>query len=351
MHKNAQGFSLIEALITLLVLSVGMLGLGQLQARLWAGAGDLHALAGAYLLGENLLEISPLTWLPASTGQNLAKQSEPAIVVRLCELLRQYGAERLAQMPGEPEQTRDRHCRYFHRLLAPDAVLFGDLGFLGAFNAVLKERGVSARVAVEAGISMGWERYVGSQGAVIGIDAYVVDVEVDISAGLPSFTTVGLPEAAVKESKERVMSAIKNSGYIFPNKKVSINLASADVREEGSAFDLPMAIGIIAATGQTAREDFDDYVVLGELSLDGRVKPVRGSLPMALAAKEAGYKAIMVPYDNGREASVVKEIDVLPVESLSQVVSYLRGFSRLDPQTTDISAIFEKDGHFFDTGG
>lgn len=122
--------------------------------------------------------------------------------------------------------------------------------------------------------------------AVLGIDAYVVEVEADITPVLPAFATVGLPNEAVKESKERVMSAIKNSGYIFPNKKVTINLAPADVRKEGSAFDLPMAIGIIAATGQTARDNFDEYVILGELSLDGSLRSIRGTLCMALHARE-----------------------------------------------------------------
>ena len=183
-------------------------------------------------------------------------------------------------------------------------------------------------------------------GAVLGIDAYRVEVEVDINPGLPTFATVGLPEAAVKESKERVKSAIGNSGYRFPDDRITVNLAPADIKKEGTGFDLPIALGILAATGIIPQRTISRYLILGELSLDGRVKAVRGSLPMALAAREAGYKAIMVPYDNGREASVVTGIDVLPVESLSQVVSFLRGFSELKPWKTDISAIFEKDGKF-----
>ena len=182
--------------------------------------------------------------------------------------------------------------------------------------------------------------------AVLGIDAYRVEVEVDINSGLPTFTTVGLPEASVKESKERVKSAISNSGYRFPDDRITVNLAPADIKKEGTGFDLPIALGILVATGIIPQKIISQYLILGELSLDGRVKAVRGSLPMALAAKEAGYKAIMVPYDNGREASVVGDIDVLPVQTLSEVVSYLRGFSELEPQQTDISAIFEKDGQF-----
>ena len=182
--------------------------------------------------------------------------------------------------------------------------------------------------------------------AVLGIDAYRVEVEIDINSGLPTFTTVGLPETAVKESKERVKSAISNSGYRFPDDRITVNLAPADIKKEGTGFDLPIALGILAATGIVPQEKISRYLILGELSLDGRVKAVRGSLPMALAARKAGYKAIMVPYDNGREASVVNDIDVLPVQTLSQVVSFLRGFSELQPQKTDIAAIFEKDGHF-----
>jgi magnesium chelatase family protein len=182
--------------------------------------------------------------------------------------------------------------------------------------------------------------------AVLGIDAYRVEVEVDIKDGLPTFTTVGLPEASVKESKERVKSAISNSGYRFPDDRITVNLAPADIKKEGTGFDLPIALGILAATGIIPHKAISRYLILGELSLDGRVKPVKGSLPMALAAREAGYNAIMVPFENSREASVVSDIDVLPVQTLSEVVSFLRGFSEIKPQKTDISAIFDSDGHF-----
>jgi len=182
--------------------------------------------------------------------------------------------------------------------------------------------------------------------AVLGIDAYRVEVEVDITSGLPTFTTVGLPETSVKESKERVKSAISNSGYRFPDDRITVNLAPADIKKEGTGFDLPIALGILAATGIIPQKMISRYLILGELSLDGRVKAVKGSLPMALAAKEAGYKTIIVPYENGGEASVVKDIDVLPVQTLSQVVAYLRGFSQLEPQKTDTCAIFEKDSQF-----
>ena len=182
--------------------------------------------------------------------------------------------------------------------------------------------------------------------AVLGIDAYRVEVEVDISSGLPSFATVGLPEASVKESRERVKSAITNSGYRFPDDRITVNLAPADIKKEGTGFDLPIALGILAATGVVPQEMVSRYLVLGELSLDGRVKPVRGSLPMALSARQAGHLAIIVPHDNGREASVISDIDVLPVKTLSQVVGFLRGQTAIAPEKADVHAMFNRESAF-----
>jgi len=182
--------------------------------------------------------------------------------------------------------------------------------------------------------------------AVIGIDAYLIEVEVDIMPGLPTFTTVGLPEASVKESKERVKSAINNSGFVFPDDRITVNLAPANIKKEGTGFDLPIALGILAATNIIPQEVISKYLILGELSLDGRIKSVKGSLPMALAAKTANYEGIIVPYDNGREASVVKGIAVYPVKTLSQVVNFFRGFSQIPAEVTDISAIFGRNNKF-----
>ena len=179
--------------------------------------------------------------------------------------------------------------------------------------------------------------------AVIGIDAYLVEVEVDITSGLPTFTTVGLPEASVKESKERVKSAINNSGYIFPDDRITVNLAPAHIKKEGTGFDLPIALGILTATQIIPEHIISKYLVLGELSLDGRIKPVNGSLPMALAAKNAGYEGIIVPYDNGLEASVVEEIIVLPAKTLAQLVGFFRGFANIKPEKTDISKLFDNN--------
>ena len=178
--------------------------------------------------------------------------------------------------------------------------------------------------------------------AVIGIDAYIVEVEVDITKGLPTFTTVGLPETSVKESKERVKSAVNNSGYTFPADRITVNLAPADIKKDGTGFDLPMALGILAATRTIPQDVISNYLILGELSLDGRIKPVRGSLPMAIAAKNAGYSGILVPFENRREASVVKGIPVFPAKNLSQVVEFFGGFIQIEPEKTDIQAIFKK---------
>ncbi len=179
--------------------------------------------------------------------------------------------------------------------------------------------------------------------AVIGIDAYLVEVEVDIASGLPSFTTVGLPETAVKESRERVKSAITNSGYTFPDDRITVNLAPANIKKEGTGFDLPIALGILSATDIIKQKMLERYLVLGELSLDGRIKPVNGSLPMAIAAREAGYEGIIVPVENGREASVINGISVLPAETLSQAVDFFRGFTHIETVKTDINSLFEKN--------
>jgi magnesium chelatase family protein len=177
--------------------------------------------------------------------------------------------------------------------------------------------------------------------AVLGVDAYIVEVEVDITQGLPTFTTVGLPEAAVKESKDRVKSAISNSGYRFPDDRITINLAPADVKKVGTGFDLPMALGILAAIRVVPQSRLAEYLILGELSLDGRIKPVRGSLPMAILAKDGGFRGMILPVENGREAAVVDGIEVLPVPTLSRAVEFLCGLAPIQPQAIDIKTIFQ----------
>ncbi|HUJ16676.1 MAG TPA: YifB family Mg chelatase-like AAA ATPase [Nitrospirota bacterium] len=178
--------------------------------------------------------------------------------------------------------------------------------------------------------------------AVLGIDAYPVEVEVDIaSRGLPFFSTVGLPDAAVKESKERVRAALKNTGFDFPLKQVVVNLAPADIKKEGSAFDLPIAIGMLIAEGIIAQEAVNGYLIVGELSLDGRVKPVRGLLSMAVLAKKAGYRGMVVPADNAREAAVVDAVPVYAMHTLPQAVEFLTGNAAVEPLKVDIQEAFE----------
>jgi magnesium chelatase family protein len=162
-------------------------------------------------------------------------------------------------------------------------------------------------------------------GTVIGIEAHLVYVEVDIASGLPAFSTVGLPEGAVRESKDRVKASIRNAGYEFPSDRITVNLAPADVKKTGTGFDLPIALGILAATGLVPRDALQEHLVTGELSLDGRVRPVPGVLPLAAAARKAGLRGMYVPRANVAEAAVVEGISVYPVESLAAAVAGLAG--------------------------
>ncbi len=178
--------------------------------------------------------------------------------------------------------------------------------------------------------------------SLYGIDALLVEVEIDIAAGLPQLATVGLAEGAVKESKDRIRAAVKNCGYSFPAKKITINLAPADIKKEGSAYDLPMAVGILAAEGLVRKERLKDYLMVGELSLDGEVKPIRGALPTAVAAKREGLKGVILPEANSPEAAVIQEIGVLGVRHLSQVVEFLNGESSINPTQVDLANLFNQ---------
>ncbi|MFH7326224.1 YifB family Mg chelatase-like AAA ATPase [Desulfurivibrio sp. C05AmB] len=162
-------------------------------------------------------------------------------------------------------------------------------------------------------------------GAVLGVDGLLVDVEVDISRGLPIFTTVGLAEGAVRESKERVKAAIKNSGYEFPSRRITINLAPADLKKAGTGYDLPIAIGILAAAEILPPEKTANWCLIGELSLDGGLRPTPGILPMVLAARQAGAAAVMVPKANAAEAAMVQGIPLLAVDSLGEAVDIIKG--------------------------
>jgi len=184
--------------------------------------------------------------------------------------------------------------------------------------------------------------------SVIGIDAYIVEVEVDISRGLPSFSTVGLAEGAVRESKDRVKAALKNSGYNFPADRITVNLAPADIKKEGSGFDLPIAIGILAANGIIPHSALTDHLIIGELSLDGSIRPIRGALSMAIMAKEVGLKGIYLPLENAMEAGVVGEINVYPVNALSELVQSLNGIECLVPIQIDPDFMGIRQNYDFD---
>lgn len=167
--------------------------------------------------------------------------------------------------------------------------------------------------------------------ALMGIDAYLVSVEVDIARGLPSFSTVGLAEGAVRESKERVKAAIRNSGYEFPSDRITINLAPADIKKEGSAFDLPIAVGILTAAGFLPEESSSGFLFLGELALDGLLRSVKGVLPIAIGARDKDLKGVFLPEENAPEASVVEGVPVYPMKSLSDVIETLFGQRTLVP--------------------
>ena len=163
-----------------------------------------------------------------------------------------------------------------------------------------------------------------TSGAIMGLDGAIVEVEVDISQGLPAFTIVGLPDAAVQEAKERVRAAIRNSGGTFPMKRIVVNLAPADLKKAGPAYDLPIAVGILLSSGQVDH-DIGDTMLLGELSLDGGLRHTNGILPLVALAHDERISSVIVPEADAREASLIEGVNVIPMTSLSQLVSYMRG--------------------------
>jgi len=175
-----------------------------------------------------------------------------------------------------------------------------------------------------------------------GIDAFIVEVETNVEKNIPSFVIVGLPDNAVKESRERVSAAIKNSGFDFQAKKITVNLAPADIKKEGSAFDLPLAIGLLAANEIVSNNLLDDSVILGELSLDGRLRPVRGGLPIAVEAKKRGLKRVILPLESAPEASIVDGIEVYGFEFFEEVVKFLNGELQKEKVYTDKEALFSQ---------
>ena len=175
--------------------------------------------------------------------------------------------------------------------------------------------------------------------AVSGIHATTITIEVDVAQGI-KFFLVGLPDNAVKESEQRIRAALKNNGYRIPGKKITINMAPADIRKEGSAYDLPLAIGILAASQQIKSEKVSDYLIMGELSLDGSLQPIKGALPIAVKAREAGFKGIILPKQNAREAAIVNNLEVLGVENILEVINFFDGNQVIAPTLIDTRAEF-----------
>ncbi len=176
--------------------------------------------------------------------------------------------------------------------------------------------------------------------ALYGIEGHVIEVETDLSNGLPGFDIVGLPDTAVKESRERVRAAIKNSDFQFPQKRITINLAPADIRKEGSVFDLAIAAGILKASMFITKDDLEGFAFLGELSLDGTAKGIKGVLPMCLSLKEKGFRKLILAKENADEAALVNDIDIYPIESIADMVDFLNGKKEIKPHKTDINAVF-----------
>lgn len=180
--------------------------------------------------------------------------------------------------------------------------------------------------------------------ATVGVNAFIVKTETHFSTQVPAkFIIVGLPDKAVSEASERVIAAIKNSGYHYPNRRITINLAPADVRKEGSGFDLPIALGVICEAGQLRTEMLNDFVFVGELSLDGKIRPVRGILPIAIEVRKQGLKGMVVPEENAKEAAMVEGVDVYPLGSLLEVVDFLNNGGGLEPFRVDLKEIFNVD--------
>ena len=175
--------------------------------------------------------------------------------------------------------------------------------------------------------------------AVSGIHATTITIEVDVAQGI-KFFLVGLPDNAVKESEQRIRAALKNNGFRIPGKKITINMAPADIRKEGSAYDLPLAIGILAASQQIKADKVNDYLIMGELSLDGGLQPIKGALPIAVKAREEGFKGIILPKQNAREAAIVNNLDVLGVDNILQVINFFDAKQIIVPTSIDTRAEF-----------
>lgn len=176
-----------------------------------------------------------------------------------------------------------------------------------------------------------------------GLEGYLIEVQVDISSGLPSWEVVGLPDTSVKESKERVKISIKNSGYEFQNRKIVVNLSPADVKKEGTCFDLPIAIGILRNFGNIKKFNNKEIAFIGELSLDGRINKVNGILPMCIEAKRLGIKKVILSKENAKEGAVVQGLEIIGVKTLRELIEYLNGNKCIECEKVGIEKIFSEE--------
>ncbi|MFA6142186.1 MAG: YifB family Mg chelatase-like AAA ATPase [Candidatus Omnitrophota bacterium] len=181
---------------------------------------------------------------------------------------------------------------------------------------------------------------------VIGIDACEVTVEMDTAGGLPGINIIGLPDTAIRESRDRIKAAIKNSGFPFPTRKITINLAPADIKKEGASFDLPIALSVLLSEGSIERESLNDYIFCAELSLDGRLKPIKGALPIAMALKKLGKNKFVLPLENAKEASVVKGVEIYPVVTLKDVVNFINKKITIKPHESDIELTIKRNSKY-----
>ncbi len=182
---------------------------------------------------------------------------------------------------------------------------------------------------------------------LLGIDGYIVEVETDIANGMPAFDVVGLPDTAVKESRERVRSAMKNSDLSFPQRRITVNLAPANIRKEGPFYDLPICLGLLRSSGQLPGNEPDEYLFLGELSLNGTLRPVTGALPMVLCAAQAGIKKVILPMENAQEAAVVTDVEVYPAKTLGQIMAHFLNIERLQRVTVNVDDLFKNESVYY----
>ncbi len=183
--------------------------------------------------------------------------------------------------------------------------------------------------------------------AVFGVEATTITVEVNVDTGI-AYHLVGLPDNAIKESSYRISAALKNNGYSLPGKKITINMAPADLRKEGSAYDLTLALGILVASNQIQAKNLKDYIIMGELSLDGGLQPIKGALPIAIKAKEEGFKGFLLPKQNAKEAAVVDDLEVYPVENIKEVIDFFQGTSELKVLKIDTHEEFDTNNEYLD---